>query len=85
MITSSNNLNLRTCEVKPAGYDKYYMHSTCIESALYSLVDRFNKRKITARQFCYEFLIVSIRLKMETVEHVKFCLKTKLKTLMKFI
>ena len=56
MITSSNNLNLRTCEVKPAGYDKYYMHSTCIESALYSLVDRFNERKITARQFCYEFL-----------------------------
>ena len=35
MITGSNNLNLRTCEVKPAGYDKYYMHSTHIESALY--------------------------------------------------
>ena len=56
MITGSNNLNLRTCEVKPAGYDKYYMHSTHIESALYSLVDRFNERKITTRQFCYEFL-----------------------------
>ena len=56
MITDSNNLNLRTCEVKPAGYDKYYMHSTHIENALYSLVDRFNERKITARQFCYEFL-----------------------------
>ena len=42
MITDSNNLNLRTCEVKPAGYDKYYMHSTRIERALYSLVDCFN-------------------------------------------
>ena len=56
MITDSNNLTLRTCEVKPAGYDKYYMHSTHIERALYSLVDSFNERKITARYFCWEFL-----------------------------
>ena len=85
MITDSNNLNLRTCEVKPAGYDKYYMHSTHIERALYSLVDSFNERKITASTFAGNFLIVFIPLKMEMVERVKFYLKTKLKTLMKFI
>ena len=56
IITDSNNVNLRTCNVKPAGYDRYYLHFELIEDALYSLVDLFNERKITARQFCYSFL-----------------------------
>ena len=56
IITNSNNICLRKCEVKPAGYDKQYMISTKIESELYTLVDEFNERKISARDFCTSFL-----------------------------
>ena len=56
IITNSNNICLRTCEVKPAGYNKQYMISTKIESELYTLVDEFNERKISARDFCRSFL-----------------------------
>ena len=56
IITNSNNICLRKCEVKPAGYSKHYMISTKIESELYTLVDKFNERKISAREFCTTFL-----------------------------
>ena len=56
IITNSNNISLRQCEVKPAGYNKQYMISTKIESELYTLVDEFNERKISAREFCKSFL-----------------------------
>ena len=56
IITNSNNICLRKCEVKPAGYKKQYMISTKIESELYTLVDEFNERKISAREFCKSFL-----------------------------
>ena len=56
IITGSININLRTCNVKPDGYDRYYMNFTRIEAELYRLVDRFNERQITARQFCNYFL-----------------------------
>ena len=56
IITNSNNICLRKCEVKPAGYIKQYMLSTKIESELYTLVDEFNERKISAREFCTTFL-----------------------------
>ena len=55
-ITNSNNLQLRKCEVKPAGYAKTYLNSDSIESALYTLVDKFNERKISTREFCRDFL-----------------------------
>ena len=56
IITNSNNICLRKCEVKPAGYNKQYMISTEIVSELYRLVDKFNERKISAREFCRHFL-----------------------------
>ena len=55
IITNSKNICLRECEVKPAGYKKQYMSSTKIESELYTLVDEFNERKISARDFSQIF------------------------------
>ena len=60
------------------------MNFTRIEAELYRLVDRFNERQITARQSCNHFLNIFILLEMETVEHVRFYLKTKLKISTKF-
>ena len=56
IITNSNNLTLRQCEVKPAGYNMQYMNSGKITSELYSLVDKFNERQISAVAFCKTFL-----------------------------
>ena len=55
-ITGSRNIHLRQINVKPAFYNKQYMHFTRIESELYRLVDQFNERKITPRTFCDIFL-----------------------------
>ena len=55
-ITDSHNIQLRQINVKPAFHDKQYMDFTRIESELYILVDRFNKRQITPRIFCNIFL-----------------------------
>ena len=55
-ITDSHNIQLRQINVKPAFYQKQYMDFTMIESELYTLVDKFNKRKITPRIFCNIFL-----------------------------
>ena len=56
IITNSHNLHLRSHNVKPAGYNKQYMDASRIETELYSLVDKFNDRRITSRTFCDTFL-----------------------------
>ena len=56
IITNSHNLHLRRHNVKPAGYNKQYMDANRIEAELYSLVDKFNNRRITPRAFCDTFL-----------------------------
>ena len=56
IITDSTNLSLRFVNVKPAFYNKQYLDFTKIESELYNLVDQYNDRYITNRQFCQIFL-----------------------------
>ena len=56
IITNSNNFFLRQVNVKPAGYDKQYMHFNQIESELYKLIDQFNDRYISKRYFMKKFL-----------------------------
>ena len=56
LITNSHNLHLRRVNVKPAGYDKHYMDASRIEGELYILVDKFNDRLTTPREFCSAFL-----------------------------
>ena len=56
IITNSNNFFLRQVNVKPAGYNKQYMHFDQIESELYRLIDQFNDRFISKRHFIKKFL-----------------------------
>ena len=56
VITNSHNLHLRRHNVKPAGYNKQDMDVRRIKAELYSLVDKFNDRRITFRAFCDTFL-----------------------------
>ena len=56
IITNSNNIFLRQTNVKPAGYNKQYMHFDHIESELYRLIDQFNERYISKRYFIKKFL-----------------------------
>ena len=56
IITNSNNIFLRQTNVKPAGYNKQYMHLDHIESELYRLIDQFNDRYILKRYFIKKFL-----------------------------
>ena len=56
IITNSNNIFLRQTNVKPAGYNKQYMHFDHIESELYRLIDQFNDRYILKRYFIKKFL-----------------------------
>ena len=56
IITNSNNLHLRSVNVKPLGYEKIYMDFTKIESELYTLIDQFNDRFISKRYFFNKFL-----------------------------
>ena len=56
IITNSNNILLRQTNVKPAGYNKQYMHFNQIESELYRLIDQFNDRYISKRYFIKKFL-----------------------------
>ena len=55
IITGSRNISLRSINVKPAGYNKAYMDKFLIKPALYRLVDEFNERKLTHKQFCNIF------------------------------
>ena len=56
IITGSNNLSLCSVNVRPAFYKKQYLDFTKIEFELYKLVDLFNDRYITNRQFYQTFL-----------------------------
>ena len=56
IITGSNNLFLRSVNVKPAFYQKQYLDFTLIEFELYKLLDLFNDRYITNREFYHMFL-----------------------------
>ena len=56
LITGSQHKKLRTWNVKPAGYNKQCMDVNKIEAALYGLVDDFNDRRITHREFVSTFL-----------------------------
>ena len=56
IITGSKNLSLRSVNVRPAFYKKQYLNFTEIEFELYKLVDLFNDRYITNRQFYERFL-----------------------------
>ena len=57
LITGHNNTELRKVNVKPAGYSisTYYLW-WCVESTLYILIDNFNERRITNREFCQRFM-----------------------------
>ena len=55
-IANSDNLLLRQIDVKPALRNKQYMDFSKIESELHNLVDQFNDRYISNRQFCKKFL-----------------------------
>ena len=56
IITGSKNLSLRSVNVKPAFFNRQYLDFSKIEFELYKLVDLFNDRYITKRQFCQTFL-----------------------------
>ena len=56
MLTDSHNLSLRSVNVRPAFHKKQYTDFTKIEFELYKLVDAFNDRYITIRQFYDIFL-----------------------------
>ena len=56
IILGSRNMSLRCVNVKPAFYDKEYLDFSKIEFELYKLVDLFNDRYITHRDFCQTFL-----------------------------
>ena len=55
IITGSNNLFLRSVNVKPAFYQKQYLDFTIIEFELYKLIDLFNDRYIANREFYHTF------------------------------
>ena len=56
IITGSNDLFLRSVNVKPAFYQKQYLDFTIIEFELYKLIDLFNDRYITNKHFYHTFL-----------------------------
>ena len=57
IITGSQNIGLRHINAYPAGYySKMYMDKRYIENALYRLVDQFNDRLISHKDFCETFL-----------------------------
>ena len=56
IITVSQNIGLRDVNIYPAGYSsKMYMDKRYIENALYRLVDQFNDRLISHKDFCETF------------------------------
>ena len=57
IITGSNNLSLRSVNVRPAFYKKQYFDFTIIEFELYKLIDLFNDRYITNREFYHTFCV----------------------------
>ena len=56
IILGSRNMSLHCVNVKPAFYNKKYLDFSKIEFELYKLVDLFNDRYITHRDFYQTFL-----------------------------
>ena len=56
VITGSRHIGLRDINVKAAGYSKTYMDKSLVEATLYSLVNQFNNRIISHKDFCRTFL-----------------------------
>ena len=56
IILGSCNISLCCVNVKPAFYNKQYLDFSKIEFELYKLIDLFNDRYITHRDFCQTFL-----------------------------
>ena len=56
IITGSNNFILRKANANPYGYEKMYMVRDSIEDKLCQLIDQFNKRKITHKDFHLQLL-----------------------------
>ena len=52
IVTGSCYIGLRDMNVKPAGYYKIYMDKSLVEPALYCLIDPFNDRKLSHKEFC---------------------------------
>ena len=55
VITGSNNIILRKVNIKQYGIDKTYLDKDLIENRLYQLIDQFNERKVSHRDFCFAF------------------------------
>ena len=56
IVTGSQNFLLRAVNVRPAFHKKQYMDFSKIEFELCKIVDAFNDRYITIRQFYHTFL-----------------------------
>ena len=56
IITGSWHIKLIDINVKSRGYSKIFMDKSLVEAALYSLVDQFNDRIISHKDFCRTFL-----------------------------
>ena len=76
IVTGSQNTHLRNCKVKPADFNKRFMDANKIELVLSALVDDFNDRRITHREFVLDFLD-KIHPATETAELVRFYLWTR--------
>ena len=56
IIRGSQYIGLRDTNVKPEGYSKIYFGKSFAEAALYCLVDQFNDRIVSHKDFCIFFL-----------------------------
>ena len=56
IFTGSQYIGLRDINVKPAGYNEIYKDKSLVEFALYCLIDQFNNRKLSHKEFCTIFL-----------------------------
>ena len=56
IITGSRHIRLRDVNVKPAGYSKIYLTKSLAEAALYRIVDQFNCRIKSHKDFCRIFI-----------------------------
>lgn len=58
IILKQKNETLRTCQVRPAGYTFEYIHFSIISSALQILIDNYNDRLVSKREFVKQFLAI---------------------------
>ena len=72
IITGSNNIILRKVNIKQYDIDKTYLDKDLIENRLYQLIDQFNERKVSHRDFCFAFLTIYIHVMMEMGELARY-------------